>query len=121
MEQYRKDAHYHITVTVVAEIAIEPMTETTVIGEVNNPKDHIVGVLDPASFKNGIGTEEIYYLKDKIRVRVGNPTSRMKVKLSSLIHLGMLVKILQCVREDFGMNIRVDNDGAVVRSMESEK
>lgn len=41
--------------TVAAEIVIEPMTETTVRGKINNPKDHIVGV-----FKNGIGKEEIY-------------------------------------------------------------
>lgn len=33
----------------------------------------------------------------------------------------MLVKILQCVREDFDMNIRVDNVGVVASSMESEK
>lgn len=39
--------------TVEAEIVIGPMTETTVIGNVNNPKDYIVGVLDPVSFKNG--------------------------------------------------------------------
>jgi len=43
----------HIAVTVEAEIVIGPMTETTVIGNVNNPKDYIVGVLDPVSFKNG--------------------------------------------------------------------
>lgn len=29
------------------------MTETTVIGKVNNPKDYVVKVLDPVSFKNG--------------------------------------------------------------------
>jgi hypothetical protein len=40
-------------VTVTAEIVIEPMTETTVIGKVNNPKDYVVKVLDPVSFKNG--------------------------------------------------------------------
>ena len=51
--RYRKDAHYNITVTVTAEIVIEPMTETTVIGKVNNPKDYVVKVLDPVSFKNG--------------------------------------------------------------------
>jgi hypothetical protein len=46
-------AHYNITVTVTAEIVIEPMTETTVIGKVNNLKDYVVKVLDPVSFKNG--------------------------------------------------------------------
>ena len=39
--------------TVTAEIVIEPMTETTVIGKVNNLNDYIVKVLDPVSFKNG--------------------------------------------------------------------
>ena len=93
--RYSKETDYHVCrVTVANETILEPMAETNVVGKVDCPKESVIGVLDPASLKNGTYTGSVLVpMKEKIPVRIINPTHQ-KVKLPTGTHLGKLVEVI---------------------------
>ena len=99
--RYSKETDYHVCrVTVANETILEPMAETNVVRKVDCPKESVIGVLDPASLKNGTHTGSVLVpMKEKIPVRIINPTHQ-RVKLPTGTHLGKLVEVMECDRDE---------------------
>lgn len=79
-------------VSIEKDTTLPPMSETILSGCVDKPDQQLVGVLDPASLKNGAHTGSVLVkMNDRIPVRILNPTPQ-ELKLPAGTHLGKLVE-----------------------------
>ena len=65
----------HVTrVTIATDATLPPLSETVLSGQVDKPNGQLVGVLDPASLKNGAHTGSVLVnMNEHIPIRIQNP------------------------------------------------
>ena len=99
----------HVTrVSIPSDTTLPPLSETVLSAHVDKPNGKLVGVLDPASLKNGAHTGSVLVkMNECIPVRILNPTPQ-ELKLPAGTHLS---KLVEAEAEALNINTEESTDG----------